>query len=115
MHDCKAPPGGTPVPRTCSGAREPAFPLLGLGCVRGRRFATVSIILQARSDREIAVSTALRLDLGDPAWPERLVAAVSAQATAGARRLCDELLTATPHAAYGFVPLAALLPDASAR
>lgn len=95
--------------------RAAGIPLAARVNVPGGRFTRVSLLLEADGDHGVAVSTELRLDLGDPAWPERLVATVCAQATAGARRLRDELLAQTPGPTTGFVPLAALLPEASPR
>lgn|GEM_PF-1318249 len=73
---------------------------------------TVTVVLDAAGDHGITVSTDLRIDLADPEWPQALVEAVSAQATAGARRLRDELLAQAPPGRRGFVPLAALVPEA---
>jgi len=109
---CTTPAGGTGVPPSRARARSGT----ALAASRGvpvDRTTTVSVVLDAAGAGEhgITVSTEVRIDLADPAWQHELIEAVSAQATAGARRLRDQLLAQAPCARLGFVPLAALLPD----
>jgi hypothetical protein len=82
--------------------------------VQEGRTTTVSIVLDAAGvgEHAITVSTTLEVDLRDPRWQRSLVEGVSAQAFEGALRLRDELLAEVPPARHGFIPLAALLPDA---
>lgn len=72
------------------------------------------------ADDDTTVSTTVQVDLSSPGWPTRLVDTVTCRAEEGARRLRDQLaaeraIPGETHAASGFVPLAALVPTASAE
>ncbi len=68
------------------------------------------------ASEHITVSTALRIDTGDPRWPTWLVEYVTIQAEEGARRLREQLIaqqaTGIEAPATRFIPLAAVVPAA---
>jgi hypothetical protein len=64
---------------------------------------------------QVAVSSSVEVDTGDPHWNTRLVEAITQQASQGARWLGEHVRGAflePPPAAPEFVPLAAVLPRA---
>jgi hypothetical protein len=81
----------------------------------------IELMLIASEDAEVAsVSTTLDIDLRSRHWASDLVAAVTAQAHEGGRRLRDQLLDRALLAATGedepeFVPLTMLVAPATAR
>ena len=63
----------------------------------------------------ISVSTALNIDTQDSRWQAWLVNSITTQAEEGARRLRDQLVARQALPETGFVPLAAVVPDAGSE
>lgn len=63
---------------------------------------------------DVAVETAMHVDVADPRWGASLVDSVTRHAHEGARRLVAELTPAVAAAEPTFVPLADLAPRVSA-
>jgi len=77
----------------------------------------IQLLLSAgdADNREVAVSTTIEVNTGDPRWPAWLVDTVTVQAQEGARRLREQLIDQRALPGDGFVPLAAVVPVAAGR
>ncbi|MFN8544962.1 MAG: hypothetical protein U0807_12280 [Candidatus Binatia bacterium] len=71
---------------------------------------TLQLVADDHDEREIAVSTSIQVNPGEPHWQAWLVNAVTTQAHEGAKRLRDQLAARHALPDDGFIPLAAVAP-----
>ena len=74
----------------------------------------IDLVAGDPESRQIAVSTTVQVNPGDPRWQAWLVDVITAQAQEGARRLRDQLMAQRAIPADEFVPLAGLVPVVAA-
>jgi len=83
---------------------------------QGRQTVVSVVVTTRRPGRDgVTVASTIEFDLDDPRWTTWLVDAVTSQAREGAWQLCDQLRAQQGASVPGFVPLAAVLPEATAE
>jgi hypothetical protein len=87
------------------------------GPVQQGRKTVVSVVLTTRRPGRdgATVTSTIEFDLDDPRWTTWLVDAITGQAREGARQLRDQLSAQQGASVPEFVPLAAILPAATAE